>query len=82
MQVLCPMKILWSFQIRFHIAREIHARNTRLLGDACGEGAVQNMNGILGYPTHNIEQRKMSAKILLWQRLIKHIDQEIKNGIA
>lgn len=38
--------------------------------------------GISGYPTHNIEQRKMSAKILLWQRLIKHIDQEIKNGIA
>lgn len=38
---------------------EIHARNMRLFGDSGREGAVQNMNGVLGYPTENTRQRSL-----------------------
>ena len=82
MQALYPMKISWPFQSRFRTASEIHARSTRLLGDARGERAAQSMDGILAYPTHSMEQGKMSEKKFVWQRVIKDINQEIKNGIA
>lgn len=36
---------------------EIHAGNMRCFGGACREGAVQNINRILGYPTENAKQR-------------------------